>query len=407
MGLRYLGMQMKRALGTAVHLIGVTLFLALSVSLVAAGLANRDRESREPMRIGITGAAEERYLQKGLDIISTLDTSRFSLRFVLMEEEDARRAVRAGEAVGYIRVPEGFTDAIRAGERLPVTYVCGSADVSAVLAREIAEAVAVLQAETENAIYGVQWYAWEMDPDSDWYGESMRLFERYIADLLDRSSLFEVEVIGVSHSLSLAGGLFCGLLLLSLMLWCIGAAPFFTRRSGELGCILRGAGVPWAVQVGAEFLAFLLLTIAGAAVLTLLGGIALRALGQPVKELRGLVPAEALGIFLRALPVVLLVTAMSFFLYTAFPGAVGSAMALFLNAAAQAYAAGCLYPASFLPAAVRGPGSVLPAGTALRRLAFCVTGEGGSGTLIPLLLWTAVFLALSILLRSRGREAAS
>ncbi len=406
MGLRYLYMQLKRALGTAVHLLGVTLLLALSVALVGAGLANRDRENREPMRIGVTGAVEDRYLRMGLSIINTLDSSRFSLRFVPMEEEEARRAVLTGAAVGYLRVQEGFTEAVRQGERLPVTYVCAGADVSAVLAREIASAVALLQAETENAIYGVQRYAWETDPESDWYGESMRLFDRYIADLLDRSSLFQVENLGVAHSLSLAGGMFCGLLLVSLMFWCIGAAPFFTRRSGELGCVLRGAGVSWSVQVGAEYLVFLLLTLGGAAMLTAVGGVTLRLLGQPVKELQGLLPGEALGIFLRALPAAALIAAMSFFLYTAFPGAVGSAMALFLNAAAQGYAAGCLYPASFLPAAVRSLGECLPAGTALRWLAFCVTGNG-AGALWPLLLWTAVFLALSVLLRRRGREAAS
>ncbi len=405
MGYRYLRMQLKRALGTAVHLLGVALLLALSVVLAGAGLANRDRENREPMTIAVTGAVEDRYLQKGLGLIRALDSSRFSLRFVPMEEETARRAVRSGEAVGYIRVPEGFTDAVRLGDRLPVTYVCGSADVSAVLAREIAEAVAVLQAETENAIYGVQRYAWETDPESDWYGESMRLFDRYLADLLDRSSLFAVEIIGVSRSLSLAGGMFFGLLLLTLMLWHIGAAPFFNRRSGELGAVLRGAGVPWWVQVGAEYLVFLLMSAAGAAFLPLLGAAALRVLGQPVKELRDLLPAEAAGIFLRSLPAILPVSAMSFFLYTAFPGAVGSAMALFLNAAAQGYAAGCLYPSSFLPEAVRRIGDILPAGAALRWLSACVTGED-AGAWIPVLLWTAVCLALSVFLRSRGREAA-
>ena len=130
MGYRYLRMQLKRALGTAVHLLGVALLLALSVVLAGAGLANRDRENREPMTIAVTGAVEDRYLQKGLGLIRALDSSRFSLRFVPMEEETARRAVRSGEAVGYIRVPEGFTDAVRLGDRLPVTYVCGSADVA-------------------------------------------------------------------------------------------------------------------------------------------------------------------------------------------------------------------------------------------------------------------------------------
>ena len=406
MGLRYLRMQLKRALGTAVHLLGVTLLLALSVALVGAGLANRDRENREPLLLGVTGAVEDRYLQKGLSLVGTLDSSRFSLKFQIMEEEEARRAVLTGAAVGYLRVQEGFTEAVRQGERLPVTYVCASADVSAVLAREIAYAVAVLQAETENAIYGVQRYAWETDPESDWYGESMLLFDRYIADLLDRSSLFEVEVMGVSRSLSLAGGMFCGLLPVTQMLWSLGAAPLYTRRSGELSALLRGAGVPWTLQVGAEYLAFLLLTLGGAAALTLLGCVTLRALGQPAAELRDLLPGEALGIFLRALPAAVLIAAMSFFLYTAFPGAVGSAMALFLSAAAQGYAAGCLYPSSFLPEAVERLGNVLPAGAAMGWLASCLTG-GGSRGLIPLLLWTAAFLALSVLLRSRGREAAS
>lgn len=406
MGFRYFGMQMKRALGTAVHLIAVTLFLALSVALLGAALAKGDGERREPVVIGIAGASEDRYLQMALKLLGTLDPSRYSLRFAPMEEEEARQAVRSGEAAGYLRIPEGFTDAVQAGERLPLTYVCGRADIAASLAREIAQAVAALQIEAENAVYGVQRYAWETDPESDWYGESMLLLDRYIADILDRSSLFRLEIVGVSHSLSLAGGVFCGLLVFLLMLWSIGAAPFFTRRSGELCGILRGAGVPWGVQVGTEYLVFLLLAAAGAAVLALLGGIGLKLLGQPAAELRDLPPGASLGLFLRALPAVCPIAAMSFFLYEAFPGAVGSAMALFVNAAAQGYVSGCLYPASFLPGIMRETGSLLPAGTALRWLAACVTDSAGIRELWPLLLWTAAFLLLSVLLRSRRREAA-
>ena len=403
MGLRYLAIQLKRARGTAVHLLGVTLLLALSVVLLGAVLARRDGENREPLRIGVTGAAEDPYLQKGLRILSTLDSSRFSLRFVPMEEEEARRAVTAGRAVGYLRVPEGFTEAVSRGERLPVTYVSAGTGVGAALAREIAGAVAVLQAETENAIYGVQRYTWETDPESDWYGESMILFDRYLADLLDRASLFRVETLGVSHSLTLGGGVFCGLLLLALMLWGIGAAPFVTRRSGELSAVLRGAGMSRILQTGTEYLVFLLLTLAGAAALALLGAAALPALGSPAAELRELPAGEALGIFLRGLPVTALIAAMTFFFYTVFPGPVGSAMALFVNAAAQGYAAGCLYPASFLPAPLRSLGELLPAGTALRWLAAAVTGQ--PLPLVPLLLWTAGFLVLSVLLRERSGEA--
>jgi hypothetical protein len=357
--------------------------------------------------VGVTGAVEDPYLRKALALLGTLDSSRYSLRFRVMGEEEARAAVLSGKAKGYLRVPEGFTEAVRVGERLPLTYVSGTGDVETALLRELAGVAARLQTEAENAIYGVQRLAWETDPEGDWYGESMLLFDRCLGDILDRSSLFHVEILGVTRSLSLGGGVFCGLLVFLLMLWCIGAAPFFTRRSGELGAVLRGAGVPWALQTGAEYLAFLLLTAAGAAALALLGAVSLRVLGGPVQELRDLSFAGAAGLYLRALPVTVLVSAMSFFLYEAVPGAVGSALALFLNALVQGCAGGCLYPAPFLPAVMRGIGELLPAGAALGWLASCVREEPDLGSLLPMALWTAAFLALAVLLRSRGREAAA
>jgi len=296
-------------------------------------------------------------------------------------------------------------DALLDGTRLPMTSVSADTGVGALLSEEIASAVSRLLLETENALYGVQRYSWEKDPGRDWYAESMVLFDRYVSAVLDRSELFIVETRGVSHALTLAGSLFCGLLIAIVMLWCIGAAPFFTRRSGALCEMLRARGVRSAPQVAAEYLTFLVLTLCGAAALSLLGGAVVKQLGSPVPELKGLGFLGAVSVFFRALPALLLLSAMSFFLYELVPGTVGACLAQFLNAAVQGFAGGCFYPASFLPRAVSAVGERLPAGVALRCLAAAVTGEPDAAALLGAILWTAAFLALSVVLRRVRGEA--
>ena len=401
----YLRLQLKRALGTSVHVLALTLLLALSVALIGTAALKSSEERRERVRIGVTGDTDDRYVRMGLELIGEFDTSRFSISFEPMEESEARALVRAGTLGGFLRIPEGFVDALLNGTRIPMTFVSGSGGIGALLSGEIASAVSRLLLETENALYGVQRYSWETDPARDWYGESMVLFDRYVGSVLDRSDLFHVEALGVSHSLTLAGSLFCGLMIAVTMLWGIGASPFFTRRSPALSVLLQARGVGCMKQVIAEYLAFLALSAAGALALTALGGAVLHILGQPVPELRDPGFFAAAGIFLRALPALLLLTAMSLFLYELVPGTVGACLALFLNAAAQGFAAGCFYPASFLPEAVSAVGEWLPAGIALRALASAVTGLPDVPALLSAALWWAAFLLLSALLRRRRGEA--
>ena len=135
-------------------------------------------------------------------------------------------------------------------------------------------------------------------------------------------------------------------------------------------------------------------------------GAVLKLLGDPVAELRGIGFFGAAGVFLRALQALLLLTAMSFFLFELVPGTVGTCLTLFLNAAVQGFISGCFYPASFLPGALRAVGERLPAGLALRCLASAVTGGPDVPAPVFALLLTAAFLALSILLRRRRGEAA-
>ncbi len=379
-----------------------TLLLALCAALAAAAAPRGN--AREPVRIGVTGNTGDRYIRTGLELLGGFDTSRYSLAFEIMEEDEAGAAVRRGEIAGYLRVPEGFVEGLLDGSRVPLTFVsAGGAGISADLTKEIASAVSGILLETENAMYGVQRYSYDTDPSRDWYAESMILFDRYVSAVLDRSELFGVETVGVTGSLSLAGSLFCGILTALMMIWCMGAAPYFTRRSRSLGEILPPLGVSDLAQTVCEYVPFLIMTAAGAAFIAAAALVFAGRSGLYIPEIaeRGAGAAAFAG---SVIPAALVISAMSFFLYEAARGASSGPLLQFFNAAAEGFAAGCFYPASFLPGAVRAFGSVLPAGAALRCVCGILNGSPSAKDAAAAAAWAALFIALSALMRRIRRE---
>ena len=136
---------------------------------------------------------------------------------------------------------------------------------------------------------------------------------QYMARILDRHLLFQLETVGAAGHLSLAGYYLCGLSVLFVMLWSISCSPLFTGRSRELGQLLRADGLGAIGQVLAEFVSFTAMMLCGLACAGLLcAGLGSR-LGLRIPELVG---AGGLWLWaLRALPAALMLCAMSFFLY--------------------------------------------------------------------------------------------
>ena len=98
-----------------------------------------------------------------------------------------------------------------------------------------------------------------------------------------------------------------------------------------------------------------------------------------------------------ALPVVVMVAAWSFFLFSLAKELVSGVLLVALLSLALCFAGGCMYPASFFPDAVRQAARFLPTGLAMEQLSCCVTGGQGSG--FWLLLYSAGFAALTWLHR--------
>ena len=394
----YAGLQCKRALRLLPYSLLIAALLCAAAALAAAVFRTQraNDASFQLATIGVVGDEDNRYIQIGLNALETFDVSRDELRFVFLETEAGMKELRAGRLSALMYVPEDFVEQIYAGEPVPIRFITtkDATGPDTLLTAELANSVADLMIETQNAQFGAQRYAVDYLPDADPYEVDNELVDLYFSMVLSRQRLFSVKTIGLSDSLSFAGYYFCGLIVVFLLLWGISGGPLFSSRSEELGLTLRAQGFGAPRQVLGEFTAFFLLMLIG----TLAAGAAglwfLQRSALVIPELED-VPAQSLiG------PLILLVltfSAMQFFLYELVPSALGGALLQFLCAAAQGYVCGCFYPASFFPKALQRFGSLLPAGAALRYLSARVRGAAGGGG--ALLGWTLAFLLLSVAAR--------
>ena len=403
--LTYFGLQLRRAARLLPRMLAVTLLLAALTALAALLLAKLhagDETAAEPIRIGLVGDLEENMLAEGLDMLESMDSSRFSIRFEPMDEAAAARALRRGRIDGYAVIPEGFAEAMMIGEHRPITYVSasGGADLGAQIMRELAETISKLVLETENAVYGAQDYAADKLPGVNPYQAGDLLVFRYALRLMDRERLCELETLESDGAVSLSGYYLCGLSLLFLMLWAISCAPLFAGRSRELGRLLQADGLGAAGQVLAEFLSYVLLMLCGLLGAGLLAGLLLGRFGLPVPELAGGgLPRFVLG----ALPTALMICALQFFLFELAAGTVAGVLLQFLSAVLQGYLAGCFYPIQVFPEGLRRFGAALPAGAGMARLqALLLRDPSAAGAVW---LWLLALLAGAALLRRRQNRS--
>ncbi len=402
----YFGLQLKRAARLLPRMLAVTLLLAVLTAMVSLVLDRVGEEdlSTKMIRIGVAGDEGEEILDRALELLGSVDSSRFSIRFERMEETEGRRLLRQGEVNGLVLFPEGFAQALWRGEQLPVTYATNTAgsDAGSLMTREIVVSVSGLILETENAVYGAQDLVRDKLPGKDPYDAGDRLVYRYATAILDRARLFELEKLGAADSLSLPGYYLCGVSILFVMLWSISCSPLFSRRSKELGQILGAEGLGAFGQVLCEFLSFFLLLLFAMAAAGLLAFVLLGRFGIVIPELQAR-EGELLSLLPGLLPPALLLCALQYLLYELSASAVSGILLQFLSAAVQGYLAGCFYPNSFFPEGLRRLGALLPAGVGMEYLRCRLLD------LPPERAWVwgyfAVFLLLSLLLRRRRNRS--
>lgn len=409
----YFGMQMKRMLRLLPVLLAAVAVTFGVLGLCAAILLyNEGRaEGKQKFRIGMVGDLSDSYLGFGISMVQAIDDSRFMVDLVSMEEAEARSSFRRGELSSYVLVPEGLLDSIVYGRNDKyITYVSseGQKGIGSILGEKLANIVSVLVTRSQSAIFGMQQIMINHDRRSEVAALTDRMNLKLFDIVLNRTGLYSLEELGVSGGLSAMGYYLGAFLVFFLLLLGIHGNTLFVRRSRALPELMKSRGVGVLAQVFGEYAAFACMNLICFAVAFLALGIVLDGGFIEIQEWEGMGGEPLKELFVVILPVVLMVSAMQFWIYELMTGVVSSLICQFVCSIAMAYLAGVFYPSNFFPDTMRTLGQMLPAGAAMRYVQGGILAELSLKATAPVFLYLFLFLGLSVLTRDlrveRGRR---
>lgn len=402
---KYFAIQVKRVLRSFPAVSLVTLILVGAVFLVAKGLLTemQSDDKQAMIEIGVCGDIQGSYLGIGIVALQQLDSSRFALNFHMLEEEEAREALLAGELTAYLVVPEGFVDSVVRGENYSIKYYAanGEAGIGTMLMHELAMIISELITKSQSGIYGMQSLCKEYGYHDIYWEATNEINLQYIDLLLDRPQLFEVEILGVSKQLSTTGYYICGFTVLFLMIFGINGCPIFVRKDLSLTKILATNGVNAFLQVGIEWVAYLGLVLSSMLSVFALLGAACEQLEVSVPEWRSVDFERVFSFGVALIPVILMLTAMALLMHELADNIIVGMLLQFLVALGMGYVSGCFYPSSFFPQGIQILGEVLPSGVAVQYASQMMREEAEAGTVLGVILYMILFLSVTCLIRHR------
>jgi hypothetical protein len=398
---KYLRVQGKRVsrLYPAILAFTAALVVALSTLLVGMLSDNAAQESKQKLPIGLVGDISDSYLGIGVFAVQNFDTSKYYLEFIEMPEAEAKEKLEAGDLMGYLRIPDGFVQSLINGENKKICYVAGNspASVGPIMMEEIALIVSDLIMESQSGIYGFMDVADTVEIDrSTYYDMVEELNVEYIRRIFDRESAYEVHLIGVSAGLPFTEYYFCAFFLLLLMLCGTVCVHLLVKTDLALPRLLYCSGHSLPGQIAAEYLPYAGMMWLNTLLLFFGVGLVLPTTGMTLLSDVTTV-GEWLGLGLRLLPAVMLITAMQVFFYELTSTIISGVLLQVLSTITLAYVSGFLYPLSSLPQSIQTLSGLLPTGVAFDYVSGAITGEGGA--LWVTLLYTLALLALTAVAR--------
>lgn len=401
----YAALQIKRAGRIYPSVLFVTALMLCAVLLVGAltlgGFING--ADKKKLNIGIVGDISDSYLGVGIYALTNMDSSRFSISFLEMEEEEALRALERREITGFVKVPPAFIGGILNGENVPATFVTygGPEGFGSVMTAEITGTVSDLVTECQRAMYAIEELAYTNGETENIWDKVKTVNIEYIDFILSRTSIYEVETLGIRDAVSMGGYYICGMTVFFLLLWGISAGRFFTGRNRALGRHLSSRGFGAGGQVLCEYPAFCLMSFVTVLLLSMVAGFVVARQDFGISELAGAGFFTPVGFAFISVPVICMLSAMQLFLYEITENTVSALLLQFLCAVGMGYICGCFYPITFFPPLLQKIGGALPVGVGFSYLRQMLSGMSEPGVWLGILGYTALFLLLAVLVRKR------
>ena len=401
---RYFLSRLKSHIKASPTVIIIALLTASAVALLASAVIKNAAESSEDseklFELGVVGDLEQRYIDLAIDTMNNLDSSRFSLSFVAMSEDEAISGIRSGRLYAYIRVPPGFVDAAARAEFIPVQLVSEGSDTALEesILKEFVKVAEKLADVTQKSVFGTENYLAEKGLKWSEIGEiSDPLALTYAEYLLNRTEILEIDNVG-DGDVTAGVYYFSSFSLFFAMLFGIGCAAHLVRRDMSLPKLLYARRVGAARQVVSEYAAYFIFMYAFIFILLVIGGSVLS--GKEIADAFGGASFGDFALFaLKIAPAAAMIAAMQLFLYECVDGVVGGVLLQFVAAISISYVSGYFYPSGFFPRTVQKIALVLPGGVAFTYARRAFAGTAGVSELLPVLAYALLFVALTAAVR--------
>lgn len=401
----YLLAQMKRVKKALPAVLIMTLLLTGCIALVSKVMLMTDSssEKKQKVQIGLVGDISGSYLGFGISALQHLDSSRFAIEFIEMEEEEARDRLNHGTLSAFVIVPEGFVEAAVVGENMPLTYVStsGSLRLGSMIMNELVNTISSLLTESQNAIYGMQRYLVHNDMSDIYWQATDELYLRFLDFILGRTTVYELEITGLSGNLSMIGYYLCGFTVLFLLLWGIAGSPLFIKKDHALPALLSSKGQNTLSQMTGEFVAYFVLMATSFLLVIILVAAAMGITGFTLPEWE----REGIGIlftyYVKMLPAAAVICALQLLLFELTSDMVSGILLQFLCALSMGYLSGCFYPISFFPESIQMVQPLLPTGVAVNYGGNLLMEESTVIEMILLFGYLVLFLLLAAAVRKR------
>jgi hypothetical protein len=420
----YTKLRLKAVLKIFPSMCIMTLLLCLSLGVIlylqsarTLQLAEGDENATVP--IGIAGVNDSGTFSAAFPALLQLDSSRSEVTFKLYDtKQDAVKAIRKGEILAAIVIPDGVLGTLLAGglDKMIVVVPASSAGLETLILRELSKSVSIILGSMNSASSTLSdYYKMSGTNDPDVIANAQTdLLLMSMQDMLHRNHMFKVKYIRAGNQLSIESFFLVSLVMLLILLIGVMCAGSFIRSDYSLAKLLNLRRLGPCRQIIAEYASLVALLACLCALFLPLVGAALSRMPITFSAF-GLTPDSFFKGFLmfclKAFPVILLAAAIDLFLYELSQTLITGVLLQFLVMIALAYLSGTFYTVQTMPEPLKAVQPFLPTGQALIYLQS--TARGKMSVWMPLiwvLSWAALFLAGSMLLRrskvagKRGRR---
>ena len=352
-------------------------------------------KSQSRIGVGIVGSIENKYMKLGVEMLNNMDASRFSIKFINMDETAAKKSLKAGEIIGYFKIDKDFIEALEKGENRPVEYISSGAGMISALSKEVASVFSTLLVNSERAIYATDNYLIDHPQVYNRERANTEFNIELLKNVMSRGRIYDVKSIDTVSGLSDADNYICGMSVLFMMLTGLGLGGLLSDKNESLLRVLKSRGLSYGDSLIADMFVISLYIILTVLIFT--GGMALTGAILPGNH-------NFVNLFEYCKDIVFLsvmFASMHLFIYEIIYKRVVAVLAELLLSISLGYIGGCIYPISFFPDIIRKLSIFLPSGAGIQVLS---DGMGYSADIfcfIIILVYSILFIGGVYALRNK------